>query len=369
MVAKSPIAGYRCKSISESIIQPVFNLDFLFCDTCKMVCYKYAKDSETILDKLYSEHTATYYLNKQMNDYLLNFISDLVSQFKIGIQSSILEIGCNSGRLLALLKEKTHCSVIGVEPSKSFRELWMKLNLEVINDYFNSDTAKLLKIQKYDLIIFRHVFEHIPDPISFFKDVADLSDYGTTIVIEVPYFVQVLSQKRIDNISYSHLNYFTIKSISEIAKKFGMGIKSYKLVDSDGGSILLYIKKGIKTPDSILDNVERAEILDFIKYIKIAENRLKQVIRDYKKDEIVGYGAGAKGQHLIHILNLEENLSFVVDDTPGYENMIIPGTRIKIQKSDKLKNKLIKIILNLAPTHSETLRSKIPEGKKFIEVI
>jgi SAM-dependent methyltransferase len=344
-------------------------LEFMFCDFCNMIIYNYAKGSEKILDKLYSEHATTYYYTKQMTEYLNSFTDDLVKQYKIGMHGSILEIGCNSGMLLTILRGKTQCNVLGIEPSKSFKKIWEEEKLEVINDYFSNRTAKSLVNQKFDIIIFRHVFEHIPDPISFFKDVANISDDNTVIVIEVPYFLQVLKRKRIENISYSHLNYFTIRSISEIAKKFNMGIISYKLVETDGGSILLHIKKGIKTSESILDKVDKTEISKFIDYIKIVEKRLKLEISGFKKNEMAGYGAGAKGQHLIYILNLEGYLDFVVDDTPEYENMIIPGTRIKIQKINRLKLRKIKAIINLAPTHSETIKAKIPNGIKFIDII
>lgn len=368
-VAKTPISGYRCKTLNESLDQPEFNMIMNFCEACNMVKYRDAKGADKILEKLYSEHTATYYLTSQMTEYLTHLVENLANEYKISNESTILEIGCNSGRLLSLFREKTKCKILGIEPSKVFRDIWDNENIEIINDYFNSRLAKKLKARKIDLIIFRHVFEHITDPIDFFKGISEMCDRYTNVVIEVPYFVTVMNNNRIDNISYSHRNYFTIRSMNEIIKKFGMGIKKIKLVDTDGGSILFQICKNTITDESILDRISKTEIELFIKSIQNSKNRMQEVLKNYKKGEVVGFGAGAKGQHLIHILELEEKIEVVIDDTPGYENNFIPGTKIEIQSTELFKKNGIKAVVNLAPTHSEAIRDKVPGTIQFINVI
>jgi len=368
-VAKTPISGYRCKTMSESLGQPEFEMIMHFCESCNMVKYKDAKGADKILEKLYSEHTATYYLTSQMTEYLTHLVENLANEFKISNESTILEIGCNSGRLLSLFREKTQCKILGIEPSKVFRDIWYNENIEVINDYFNSHLVKKLKSRKIDFIIFRHVFEHITDPIDFFEGVSEICDLYTNVVIEVPYFVTVMHKKRIENISYSHRNYFTIRSVNEIIKRFGMGIKKVKLVETDGGSILFYINKQAITEESVLDRISKTEIELFVQSIQNSKNKMREVLKKYKKGEVVGFGAGAKGQHLIHILDLEEKIEVVVDDTPGYENSFIPGTKIKIQPTELLKEARIKAVVNLAPTHSEAIRAKVPGTIQFINVI
>jgi hypothetical protein len=268
-----------------------------------------------------------------------------------------------------LFREKTQCKILGIEPSKVFRDIWYNENIEVINDYFNSRLAKKIKARKIDIIIFRHVFEHIINPIDFFKGVSEMCDRYTNVVIEVPYFVTVMHNNRIDNISYSHRNYFTIRSMNEIIKKFGMGIKKIKLVDTDGGSILFQICKNTITDESILDRISQPEIELFIQSIQNSKNKMRELLKNYKKGEVVGFGAGAKGQHLIHILELEEKIEVVIDDTPGYENNFIPGTKIEIQSTELLKKDGIKAVVNLAPTHSEAIRAKVPGTIQFINVI
>lgn len=368
-VAKTPVSGYRSKSIEESLAEPRFNLIFRYCPNCNMVKYELEEGAAKVLDRLYYEHVSTYYFTQAMTDYMNDFIDGLASKYNIGKESTVLEIGCNSGRMLTMFRDKTGCEILGVEPSKTFDEEWEEENVEVINEYFTEDIAKQLQGREFDLIIIRHVYEHIPDPVKFFEDLSSICNDTTTVVIEVPYFVTVLDRKRIENISYSHLNYFTIRSMSEIAAKFGMGVKEFNLVETDGGAIVYHISKGTVTSDAIKDNISQEKIQEFVDYIQDAKAKVKEVIKNYNTNEVVGYGAGSKGMHLIYILELDENINIVVDETPGTDGMFVPGTAVRITHPDIFKNGKIKAVLNLAPTHSETIRSKVPAHVEFIEVI
>ncbi|MBI2274148.1 MAG: methyltransferase domain-containing protein [Bacteroidetes bacterium] len=368
-IAETPISGYRCATEDESLAQPSFELAFRFCNSCNMINYSMQEGADKLLDKLYSEHVSTYYYTKQLSEYMTNFVDGLSNQYNINSSSTVLEIGCNSGRLLTMFREKTGCSILGIEPSKTFSEEWSNENIEVINDYFSANLFPQIKNRKIDLVVIRHVYEHIPDPVAFFKDLSEICTNETTIIIEVPYFVTVLKRKRIENVSYSHLNYFTIRSISEIAKMYGFGVSKYELVETDGGAIVYHITKGVTTNPSILDSVSQSDIEEFVDYIETAKGKIQHLLSKYTKEEVVGYGAGSKGPHLVYILGLKDYINLVVDDTPGYAGMYLPGTSVQICSADVLKNKNVKAVVNLAPTHSEAIQAKTPANLEFIEVI
>jgi len=369
VVGRSPVAGYKCKTLEESLLQESFDMVMEFCPNCKMLNYHYIDEADNVLDRLYSEHTATYYFTPALTAYMNDFVDGLINDYHITAGSSVLEIGCNSGRLLAMFKDKSSCRVLGVEPSKSFSQEWKDQGVEVINEYFEDSIADALMDFNPSLIIFRHVFEHIKDPVNFIKNVAKISSEDTVVVIEVPYFKSVIGNKRIDNIGYSHLNYYTISSVNSIVGKFGMGIVKYKLVETDGGSIVFHIKKNVETNPGILDDLQLDEINNFLGNIKIAREKIVQTMKKYNKGEVVGYGAGAKGSHLIYILGLEDFINVVIDDTPSYNGLFIPKTKIMIHPRDYFINNNIKAVINLAPTHSKDIKSNIPEGVEFIDLI
>lgn len=366
---ESPISGYVCGSENESITQKKFKHDFEFCPNCTMLTYKYHDDAELILHRLYSDHTTTFYNTPEHNKYLKNFALNTINEYNLNKESKILEIGCNSGYTLSIFKDLSNCNVKGIEPSKSFKNIWSKLNLEVINHYFDDNVSKTLINEKFDVIILRHVFEHINDFASFIENISKICTDSTVLLIEVPYLKNVIERKRLENISYSHRNYFSIKSMSVLLKKFNLGIIKCEEVDEDGGSILYHIMKNKKNKLNI-DNIKIEHVKTLIKCVEDKKNELKRKLKKYSINEIVGYGAGAKGQHLIHLLSLEKYMKTVVDDTPEYKGKFIPGTRIKIISNDELvENKNIKAVINLAPTHETAIRKNVSKNIEFINVI
>ncbi len=368
-VGKSPISGYTCHTIRESLDQPSFEMNLFVCPSCSMVKYQWFDDAGKVLDRLYSGHFATYYYTKKMSEYMDWFVSTLCARYNLNQDSSILELGCNSGRMLKMFKEKINCRTLGVEPSKTFSSAWKEQNIEVINDYFGGSVAAEICDQKFDLIYFRHVFEHIPEPASFFKHVASLGSEDTIVVIEVPYLLSVINNKRIENISYSHLNYFTIQSISKIAQKYNFGIIDYQLVETDGGSIVLHLQKNMVTSADIIDNVTVSDVTELISHISKAKEQLLSSISKFGKEEVVGYGAGAKGQHLLHLLELEDHISYVIDDTPELEGKYIPGTSVEIRSPSQVDKNVVKAVINLIPTHAEAIKEKLEGQYEFIDPV
>ena len=368
-VGKAPVSGYYCESVEESLNQPQIPLVFQVCSTCQLVKYRWVDDAIPILDKLYSSHFATYHYTNELTSYMDWFIKYLSDECSLTGDSQVLEIGCNSGRLLHLFKEALGCQVVGVEPSKNFRPIWRELGLEVHNDYFGPNILERLKPCNFNLIFFRHVFEHIPDLVGFFKSVTELAMEETVIAIEVPYLPTVISKNRIENISYSHLNYFSARSLAYLAEIFGFGIYKFELVETDGGSIIALLKKGHKTSQSILDDLSLNDLQKFIDRISFIRARMKDCLLNYEKPKIVGYGAGAKGQFLVHMLNLEDKLSFVVDDTTGLQGKFIPGTKLKIENPSQIETCGVEVVINLCPTHSQAIRDKVDSRYYFIDPI
>ncbi len=223
---------------------------------------------------------------------------------------------------------------------------------------------------KYDIIIIRHVLEHITDVECIIENISSLMDDNSVFVIEVPYLKTVISKRRIENISHPHVNCFSIRSINEVVSKFNLGIDKFELVETDGGSIIFYIRKNIKTNLSILDDTESQELIDLKSYIDTRRVQIKELMCKFDKDEVVGFGAGAKGQLLIHFFELDKYIKYVVDTNISFENQYIPGTSLEIKTESFIEgNSKLKAVINLAPTHTAQLIKKIPKHLDFIDII
>ena len=103
-VGNSPISGYTCSSLSESQSQPSFDMNLLVCSNCSMVTYQWFDEASEVLDRLYSGHFATYYFTQKMSEYMSSFVKNLTTKYSLNKDSNILELGCNSGRMLNMFR-------------------------------------------------------------------------------------------------------------------------------------------------------------------------------------------------------------------------------------------------------------------------
>lgn len=96
----------------------------------------------------------------------------------------VLEVGCATGLMLSLLKEKGF-SVFGNEISKKTAHEAQKRGIEVTTTPFEKiDPQK----KQYDLIIFNHTLEHLEDPERVLKKVYKMLKKDGLVYIDLPNF-------------------------------------------------------------------------------------------------------------------------------------------------------------------------------------
>ena len=103
-------------------------------------------------------------------------------------RSRVLDVGCNLGSFLAALRDRTGCSVVGLEtaptPAKYARE---HLNLDVREGCLD-DVAASFAPASFDLITLWHVAEHLPAPRRDLHIMRSLLRPGGRLLVEVPNF-------------------------------------------------------------------------------------------------------------------------------------------------------------------------------------
>ena len=148
---------------------------------------------------------------------------DFFSSLKINKENSILEVGCGNGnRLLYPLAELHFKSILGCDPfiSKSI-------------DYPN--TLKILKTdiftidQKFDLIIYDHAFEHIPNPLENLNKVTELLNDGGTCILRIPtvpnYAWSLYKTNWVQLDAPRHYFIHSPKSVEYLAKEAGLRLE------------------------------------------------------------------------------------------------------------------------------------------------
>lgn len=172
-----------CKSKSISEFKKVKNYILNKCFNCKIV---FLKNPENDLKTLYGEvYFSNYLYESDLNhESFLNsakYYSDLITQ-KFGKFKSILEVGSGFGLFFRAFKELGY-EAIGLEPSSySVKIAREKFGIELLNQELTSFSPD----KKFDLILFYHSFEHIPNPVETLLKAKSLLNSKGILWISLP---------------------------------------------------------------------------------------------------------------------------------------------------------------------------------------
>jgi predicted O-linked N-acetylglucosamine transferase (SPINDLY family) len=128
----------------------------------------------------------------------------------------VVEVGCGEGHLLrAVAEQRRGGRYIGFDPSNAINTGYGLI--EGRRELF--DPARHLAELRPDLIISRHVLEHLMNPLAFVQAIAFAASWEnieTRLFIEVPCIDQVIRLGRTVDFFYEHNSNFTTKSLERM---------------------------------------------------------------------------------------------------------------------------------------------------------
>ena len=282
---------------------------------------------------------------KKHIDYLQDWLSD-----RIPNNPTVVDIGCGDGSFLISMAE--HYVGKGqfhgfdpsgdVDPNQSAivfsRSLYMPLE----------DTPKI----KPDLIIMRHVIEHLTAPSSFLHSLAwGASGYEqpTYLYCEVPCIDRVFNTGRLADFYYEHPSQFTTASFTRMLKTAG------KIVDihhSYDGEVICGLVELTPSDEQQITN-QNANA-----YFSSVSNSIQQIRKDLKglidsgKTLAIWGGTGKCAAFMHHYKISGEDIPLVVDSDERKWGTYVPGIGQEIKCPTFLLNHPIDILI--VPTQWRT---------------
>ncbi len=304
--------------------------------------YPYTSSTTKILRKNFEN------LYKEIKDFYGLNMSDLV-----------VDIGSNDGNLLKRFK---NCRVLGVTPEK-IGYLAIKNGIPTIIDYFNKKVVSKIK-KKYGkpkIVTATNVFAHIDNIDELLKNILKLIGTDGIFVSESHYFLSLVKTLQYDTIYHEHLRYYTVRSLKNIFKKYGMKIIKVKKINTHGGSIRVYATKNKKYSADKTVNRALIEEKKFLskKKIKLFCNKvfeskinLLNILRKIrnKNNNIYAVGAPSRATTLVNYVGITKEIVDCICEVKGSHkiNHYLPGTRIPIVSEEKIFKKKPKYLLLLS---------------------
>tara|TARA_Y100000310_G_scaffold339802_1_gene433624 strand:+ start:2551 stop:3813 length:1263 start_codon:yes stop_codon:yes gene_type:complete len=346
-----PAAGSFPKT-NELNKEPKYHLGLEFCDVCGLL------QTNSILDADYLFKDYRYMSSIGLSQHYSDLASLLVERFSLDGASSVVEIGSNDG-VLQVPFQKLGVSVVGVEPAQNIAQIAKSKGVQVINDYFNLETSlRYFEANCVDIVIANNCFAHIHDIHAVIKGIQHIMKESGTFIMEVHYVKALIEELQYDNIYHEHLYYYSLHSLENLFKQYGMTIVDCCEIAVHSGSIRVYVqnqkctathRRQPRTPRlmSLLGAERAVNIKNVLFYKNFASsvkkhcNLIREGLQDIKRSgaRIVGYGASGRGNMACSIWNLNSDIiDYIVDESPERVGRYTASTNIPIVSKETLDN-------------------------------
>jgi 2-polyprenyl-3-methyl-5-hydroxy-6-metoxy-1,4-benzoquinol methylase len=297
--------------------------------------------------------------------YATELAQDLVSRHNLR-GKRIVEIGSGKGDFLTMLCKLGGNRGWGYDASYAPDEAHTVENVTFIQTFDFEQHPE----HNADLIVCRHVLEHIEDPDAFLEKVRRvIGDRKDTVVFfEVPNSLWTLRQLGIWDIIYEHCSYFSPQSLAAVFEHNGFDVLAvnevfggqfltiealtsgrWQVIDDGGagkqrsrgevgrwpsavgGRRFHHWSKGI--PQLAADAMVFAE--KYQQKREVWRKKLREITAAGQK--VVVWGAGSKGTTFMNVLNAGDNVQYVVDINPRKQGKYVSGAGQEIVPPEFLR--------------------------------
>jgi hypothetical protein len=234
--------------------------------------------------------------------------------------------------LKAISKKMPSASLIGFDPSSEKIETD---NITFITEY--CDPVQDIPRYKPDLVIIRHVLEHLSRPARMVEEVswgASRISKKCALYAEVPCIDNSILSHRYADFFYEHVSHFTTNSFTKLMGKSGLSYKichGYKNEVIYGLSNLERSSANIQVYREASANFKRAQCN--VKNMRLSINDLAE-----QKPNVAIWGGSGKAAMFLNLYGLSaDKFPLVVDSDSKKTGFFVPGTGQEIKSPQSVK--------------------------------
>ncbi|HYA29898.1 MAG TPA: class I SAM-dependent methyltransferase [Acidobacteriota bacterium] len=321
------------------------------CTDCGFV-YNEAFDEKVLMYGMHYDNTQSH------SPYFAHYLEKLATYLinEKGVRNSrIVEVGCGKGTFLRMLiaAREIGNSGYGFDPSYVGPDSDLDGRLKFERRNYGPECARV----PADIVICRHVIEHVPDPLELLYQVRQALDSSThgRIFFETPCVEWILRNKVIWDFFHEHCSLFSADSLTTGFQRAGFQVDNVRWIFCGQ---YLWIEASV--PADRPDVRKRAgEVPALAKQFALSEENLKSSwlhrIRALRaKGKIAIWGAGAKGAAFANLIDPgRELIDCIVDLNPSKQGHYLPGTGHPIVGHRDLKTRNIAYAILMNPNYRE----------------
>ncbi len=303
------------------------------------------------------EYENSLHFSPRFQEYATGLAQYLHQQYHLQ-NKDIVEIGAGKGDFLKMLCRMGQNRGIGFDPSY---EPGAEEDSEItfIQDLYSEKYAN----HQADLVLSRHVLEHIEQPARFLDTVRRaVGEQANTIVFfEVPNALFTLQQLGIWDIIYEHCSFFTPASLTYALEQAGFAV--LRVRDTFNGQFLTVEARPSRaeppaSPDlTDLQQSVAAFGRSYQQKVTTWQQRLQQMAAQNQRAVI--WGTGSKGVTFLNVLDTAVSIQYAVDINPRKRGKFVPGTAQEIVPPEFLQSYQPDVVIIMNANYQDEISKQL----------
>ncbi|MCU1325299.1 MAG: C-methyltransferase [Bryobacterales bacterium] len=340
-LGESPVASSYIDPAASAKEEFRAPLAVSFCPSCYVVQLTHIVPRDQISSsRLYSPSLSEKYLR-----HARKLADELCDRFRLGSQSTVVEVAGNDGYLLQCLQQRG-VRVLGIDPSKNIGEAARQRGISMWTCLFELELLPELQraVGKVDLIIGNNALAHVPKINALLSAVHGALGKGGHAVFDLPYVGDLLERNQYNRIFHEHVYYYSLSAVKRLAERSCLDVVDVSHQGEHGGTLRVSLGKYASAPPSaaveaMLRSERAAGLLTDEAYA-----RLRNAVEKHKAEftgllrrlraagkTIAAYGAHGRGNALLNACGIDKTLiDFTVDRSEQKQGLLLPGSHIPI---------------------------------------
>lgn len=357
--SKMPLTGLYLSKPSEKN-ELCNDQCLLHCEECGHGQLKYILAPDDLYDTSYKHRSTESNISSTGNAFFHNYLREITNgknDFK-----NILEIGCNDLVLIKKIQD-LGAKIVGIDPIWRNSDFSFNEKTEILGCFINEIDQYTHIIDKPDLIVSAHTFEHVDKTFEQFSKLVEIASDDCLFVIEMPSYDTLIKLGRFDQVFHQHLQYLSLSSMITLVDRIGCEYIGHKYNYSYWGGTFLFSFRKVRADKN---NPEFPKITHAHSLSKFTNFKKKlcddiNVIIDFN-EPIYGFGAAQMLPMIAH--HVGSDLSFVkaiIDDNQSRIGRYLPAISCPIVSSESVPDISDSICLITAIDSSRPIMQRVLE--------
>src|SRR5579883_629893 len=361
--------GYLWPTPEQACAAPVGDIRLAFCRTCAHV-WNYAFEPERVV---YGPgYDASLHFSPVYQEFTSRIAAQLIARH--GLHNKlILEIASGNGDFLRALCEGGGNRGIGFVPSFRADRIESRADIRIVRDYYSEQYAGY----RGDFVCFRHVLSCLAEPRGLVSMVRRTlgQRLDAAVYFEIPNALRILTDVSVWSLMYEHVSYFSPQSLAHLFTSCGFTVLSSAPCFANQYVAIEAVPRADGQPPrdepfGTADDVADAVVSFGRRYeARIADwrTRLEAFARDGRR--LIAWGAGGRAITFLNLLNVREQIPYVIDINPNRQGHYLPGTTQRVVSPDFAVEYRPDAVIVTNPAFEEEIRGQIAEMGLTCELI